>query len=216
MRSAAAIGWRAMWDLGMTRPDRHADKDRAPAELDSAGDLEPIDDRRLVAAFLGGRREAFDVIVRRHRQNVYLLCFRFLGNHEDAADMAQEVFIRAFKGLAKFKNESSLGTWLYRVSVNACLNRVSVRQPETESVDAAPRVDWRAADPLTEAMRKETAGLVRRAIRRLPPKQRATVVLRIYQELTHEQIAEVLGTSVGAAKANLFHALGNLRRLMQS
>jgi RNA polymerase sigma-70 factor (ECF subfamily) len=206
--SAALLGWKAEWDVTMTRPESQA------RERSSAADLDEADDRALVAAFLGGRREAFDAIVNRHRRNVYLLCYRFLGNHEDASDMAQDVFVRAFKGLVKFKNEASLGTWLYRVSVNACLNRVAVRVPDTEPVDSAPRVDARAVDPLNEVMRLETTQAVRRAIRKLPPKQRATLVLRVYQELSHEEIARVLGTSVGAAKANLFHALGNLKRLM--
>jgi RNA polymerase sigma-70 factor (ECF subfamily) len=197
-----------MWDVTMTQPDRRPPAAQAVATPDED------DDRALVASFLAGRREAFDAIVGRHQRNVYLVCYRFLGNHEDAADMAQEVFVRAFRGLAKFKNESSLSTWLYRVSVNACLNRVAVRRPETERVDGAPRVDARAVNPLDEVVRKETAASVRRAIQRLPPKQRATLVLRVYQELSHEQIAHVLGTSVGAAKANLFHALGNLRRLL--
>jgi RNA polymerase sigma-70 factor (ECF subfamily) len=71
-------------------------------------------------------------------------------------------------------------------------------------------------DALTAVTRLETAGAVRRAIGQLPPKQRATVVLRIYQELSHEEIARILGSSVGAAKANFFHAVGNLRKLMKS
>ena len=71
-------------------------------------DLAGIDDRALIAAFLAGRREAFDVIVERHRRAVYQLCYRFVGNHEDASDLAQDVFVRAFKGLGKFKGDSSL------------------------------------------------------------------------------------------------------------
>jgi len=74
----------------MTRPDRQA-------KADAAADLAEADDRTLVDAFLGGRREAFDVIVRRYQRHVYQLCFRFVHNHEDAADLAQDVFVRAFK-----------------------------------------------------------------------------------------------------------------------
>jgi len=181
-----------------------------------ADDLAGADDRALVAAFLAGRREAFDLIVERHRRAVYQLCYRFVGNHEDASDLAQDVFVRAFKGLTKFKGDSSLSTWLYRVGVNTCLNRVSVKRPTTESIDAAPRIDDRAVDPLDLVMRDERAVVVRRAIERLPPKQRATLVLRVYQELSHEEIARVLGSSVGAVKANFFHALGNLKRLLHS
>jgi RNA polymerase sigma-70 factor (ECF subfamily) len=93
---------------------------------------------------------------------------------------------------------------------------VAVKRPLTESIDAAPRIDERADNPLDLVMRDERAVVVRRAIEQLPPKQRATLVLRVYQEMSHEEIANVLGSSVGAVKANFFHALGNLKRLLQS
>lgn len=208
--SAVAIGWKPVWDVRMREPDAPADSPASTADLASA------DDRALVAAFLAGRREAFDVIVERHRRVVYQLCYRFVGNHEDAADLAQDVFVRAFKGLGSFKGNSSFTTWMYRIGVNTCLNRVAVKRPVTESIDVAPRIDDRAVDPLHAVMRDERAAVVRRAIEKLPPKQRATLVLRVYQELSHEEIARVLGSSVGAVKANFFHALGNLKRLLQS
>ena len=75
---------------------------------------------------LSGRTAgAFDVIVERHRRSVYQLCYRFVGNHEDASDLSQDVFLRAYRGLGKFRGGSSLSTWLYRIGVNLCLNRVS-------------------------------------------------------------------------------------------
>ena len=156
------------------------------------------------------------MIVERHRRNVYQLCYRFVGNHEDASDLAQDVFVRAFKGLRNFKGDASLGTWLYRVGVNACLNRVALKRPQTEPIEAVQRADDREEDPLERVMRGERAVVVRAAIQKLPPRQRATLMLRVYQELPHEQIAQILGSSVGAVKANLFHALGNLKRILQS
>lgn len=207
--SAVAVTWRLAWDVRMT--EREAQDDA----VSPAPALEHADDRTLVAEFLAGRREAFDVIVERHRRIVYQVCYRFMGNHEDASDLAQDVFVRAFKGLRHFKGDSSLGTWLYRVGVNACLNRVSVKRPETEPIDPSQHVDTRAADPLETIVRGERAAVVRAAIQKLPPKQRATLILRVYQELTHEEIANILGSSVGAVKANFFHALGNLKRLLQ-
>jgi len=200
-------------DGHMRRSDQHA---AAVPVGGPVGDLDRADDRALVDAFQGGCREAFDLIVERHRRTVYQLCFRFVGNHEDAADLAQDVFVRAFKGLAAFKGESSIRTWLYRVSVNVSLNRVTSRRPVTEPIDAVERVDVHAVNPLDAVERDEQVVRVRQAIRRLPPKQRATLVLRVYQDLSYEEIATVLGGSVGAVKANFFHALGNLRRLVQS
>ena len=150
----------------------------------------------------------------RHRRSVYLLCYRFVGNHEDASDLSQDVFVRAYKGLQRFRGQSSLGTWIYRIGVNVCLNRVSAKRPATEPIDARPHLDQRAVDPAAELLKGERASQVREAISQLPRKQRATVILRVYHELSHEEIAGILGSSVGAVKANFFHALGNLKRLL--
>ncbi len=208
---ALTVGWATKrTHTGMTSAD-------VPVSVKAAiDDPASADDRSLVAAFLLGHREAFDEIVRRHQRQVYQVCRRFVGNHEDAADLTQDVFVRAFKGLPRFKGDAALGTWLYRVAVNASLNRVAVKRPETEPIDARPRIDTRAHDPLDRVMRGERAVAVRAAIRKLPRKQQAALVLRTYQELTHEEIAAIVGSSVGAVKANVFHALANLRRLLQS
>jgi RNA polymerase sigma-70 factor (ECF subfamily) len=173
------------------------------------------DDAALVEGALGGARSAFDVIVERHRRDVYLLCYRYLGTHEDAADLAQDTFVRAYKGLKGFKGQSSLATWLYRIAVNVCLNRLSLKTPRTEPLESDRHVDA-GAEPADESLlRRERAAEVRAAIQRLPPKQRATLILRIYHELPHDRIASILGSSVGAAKANLFHALANLKKQLQ-
>ncbi len=177
--------------------------------------LDGLDDAELVRLSLEGRREAFDIIVERHRRAVYQLCYRFVANHEDASDLAQDVFVRAYRGLRGFKGQSALGTWLYRIGVNVCLNRVSVRVPKMEPFEAVERVDTRVESAERTLQRAETAAEVRAAIARLPRKQRATLILRAYHELPHEDIAKILGSSVGAVKANFFHALANLKKLLQ-
>ena len=206
--ATAAIDWRPApaWKLRMTPPERGA--------AAAASALATVDDRGLVEAFRAGRHDAFDVIVERHRRAVYQLCFRFVHNHEDAADLAQDVFVRAFRGLGSFKQDSALATWLYRIGVNVCLNRVAVKRPQTEPIDVSQHVDTSEPDPLQQVVRAERAAEVRAAIALLPPKQRAALILRVYQELSHEEIATVLGSSVGAVKANFFHALGNLRKAL--
>jgi RNA polymerase sigma-70 factor (ECF subfamily) len=176
-------------------------------------------DADLVAASLGGDREAFDVIVERHRRQVYQLCYRFAGTHEDASDLAQDVFVRAFRSLKTFKGQASLGTWLYRIAVNVSLNHVSARKPRAVSVESLVSGDDRRTmsaeeSPSDAVLRGERAGQVRAAIAKLPKKQRATLILRVYHELPHEQIAGILGSSVGAVKANFFHAVNNLKKLL--
>ena len=175
-------------------------------------------DAELVQACLAGRREAFDTIVERHQRRVYQLCYRFAGNHEDANDLAQDVFIRAYRGLKTFKGQASLGTWLYRIGVNVCLTKVGSK-PRSEALEPLlSSNDERVAsqeETATDALlRGERAAQVRAAIARLPRKQRATLVLRVYHDLPHAQIAGILGSSVGAVKANFFHALNNLKKLL--
>lgn len=179
-------------------------------------DLADADDSVLAAAFTAGHAGAFDVIVRRHQQQVYRICYRFMQNHEDAAELAQDTFVRAHRGLARFNGNAALKTWLHRIAVNTCLNRLERKRPETEPLDARPRIDTRTEHPDVALARAEDAARVRRAIRQLPPKQRAALVLRTYRELTHEEVAAILGSSVGAVKANVFHALANLRKILSS
>lgn len=176
--------------------------------------LTELDEQQLVEACLAGRDGAFDVVVERHRRPVYQLCYRFVGNHEDASDLSQEVFLRAYRGLKNFRGGSSLATWLYRIGVNVCLNKVAVKKPVTEDIDVRQHVDTVHESQQDRVLREERAVKVRAAIAQLPPKQRATLVLRMYQELSHEEIAKVLDSSVGAVKANFFHALGNLKKIL--
>ncbi len=179
--------------------------------------LEDLGERELVEACRAGRPGAFDLIVERHRRAVYLLCYRFVGSHEDASDLSQDVFLRAFRGLRSFRGQSTLATWLYRIGVNVCLNRVSAKDTLrrlTTPIEAQQFVDVRAELPSDLMLRNERNARVRAAIARLPRKQRATLILRTYHEMSHQEIADVLGSSVGAVKANFFHALGSLKKLL--
>jgi len=170
------------------------------------------DERDAVAASRRGDREAFDGLVERYQRDVYRLCFRYLDDSQDAHDVAQETFLRAYRSIGSFRGDSAFSTWLYRIAVNACLNFRSRRHAANEALpedlsDGAPG----AAERIE---REELSQRVRRAVRRLPERQRATLILKVYHELTHEQVARILGSSVGTVKANLFHALANLKRLL--
>ncbi len=173
-----------------------------------------LDDAALAQVCANGVRDAFDVLVERYRRQVYQLCYRYAGNHEDAADLAQEVFLRAYRGLGRFKGRSALGTWLYRIAVNVCLSRAATRSRQAEPLDEALAAAG-GGDPVESVMDAERARRLRRAIAALPRRQRAVLILRAYQELPHREIARVLGSSVGAVKANFFHALRNLRKALE-
>jgi RNA polymerase sigma-70 factor (ECF subfamily) len=160
-----------------------------------------------------GEREAFDRLVLRYQRDVYRLCYRYVNSHEDANDLAQEVFLKAWRAIGRFRGDSAFSTWLYRIAVNACLNFRALKRPLTQELPET------LADPVPGAAdrveRDDEARRVRAAVSRLPERQRATLILKLYHELTHEEVAEILGSTVGTVKANLFHALGNLRRLME-
>jgi RNA polymerase sigma-70 factor (ECF subfamily) len=178
-----------------------------------------MDDAALVAASVAGEREAFDVIVERHRRAVYQVCYRFVNNHEDASDLAQDAFVRAWRGLKNFKGQAALSTWLYRIAVNVCLNRVSSKAAKTatEAIESVDQFEDVRIEGAQHAMiREERAAVVRTAIAGLPAKQRATLIMRTYHDMSHQQIADVLGSSVGAVKANFFHALANLKKTLGS
>lgn len=196
---------RAEWTVRVADP-------RPDAPVETAV-FASMDDAALVALSAAGGREAFDVIVERHRRTVYQVCYRFVNNHEDASDLAQEAFVRAWRGVKNFQGQSALSTWLYRITVNLCLNRLSLKTPKTEPIDSTLGfADTRSDDPQTQLLREERGAIVRRAIATLPRKQRATLILRAYHEMPHQQIADILGSSVGAVKANFFHALANLKK----
>ena len=177
-------------------------------------DPQAVSDEELVRACVAGDRAAFDVLVARHQRQVYRLCYRFVGNHEDAAELAQDAFVRAYRALRKFEQTAKFTTWLHRISVNVCLNRLALKTPKHAPLknDDAMLAPGESAD--AAVLREERAAKVRAAITRLPAKQRATLILRAYHEMPHDEIARILGNSVGAVKANFHHALANLKKLL--
>lgn len=191
------------------------DATTAPWSL-AASPAPALTDEALVEASLAGATEAFDELVTRHRRAVYHVCYRFVNNHEDAADLTQDTFVRAWKALASFRRQSRFSTWVHRIAVNVSLNRVSLKTPRSEAVDFDTMADTREPAPGHSLMVAERRALVRAAVAALPPRQRAALILRTYHDLSHQQVATIVGTSVGAVKANVFHALANLRKQLES
>ena len=200
--------------MGSAADARWRDMLSGPPDLVTAGATRYGTDAELVRGCVAGSPGAFDLLVQLHQRAVYRLCYRFMGTHEDAADLSQEVFLRAHRGLASFRGQSSLTTWLYRIGVNLCLNRVGQKRPITEPLLDDVATDPHAEDPGDRLDQHARQQRLRHAVARLPPRQRAVVILRVYHELSHQEIATIVGSSVGAVKANFFHAMGNLRRLI--
>jgi RNA polymerase sigma factor (sigma-70 family) len=166
-------------------------------------------DEELVDIYQKGNEGAFNELVLRYQEKVYWVARRFSNDHDNADDITQEVFCKVYEGLKDFRGESSLFTWLYRVTVNVSLNYLRrLRVREFFSLDDLLELagdEAEAPDRVFE--RQEQKTLIAEAIATLPVKQRAVFVLRYYEEIPYEEIAKILGTTVGGLKANYFHAV---------
>ncbi len=178
--------------------------------------MTPINESDLIERFKKGDPSAFEAIVLRHQDRIYNLCRYMLQDPEDARDAAQDVFLKAYRGLKDFRPESSLYTWLYRIAVNTCLDyrRKSRREafrnePLTEDLPS----DERSPHQLYES--GEIPESIQLALQKLPEKLRAAIVLREIEELSYEEIAEVLHTSVGTVKSRISRAREQLRHLLK-
>lgn len=183
---------------------------------DDARDAARLEERAAIEACLSGDASAFDALVVRHQKSIQRVCYRFTGNTEDAADLTQEVFVKAYRSLPKFRGTSAFSTWLYRIAVNACLSFKASRKNRAEEWDEDHDIvagGPSAEESLDSALNAET---LRAALDNLPEKQRVTVIMKVLEERTHAEVAEILGSNVGTVKANLFFAIRNLRKQLAS
>ncbi len=171
-------------------------------------------DNELIDRFTAGDREAFNVLVQKHQKPLYALVYRMVSNHDDAADLLQKTFIKAFSGLSGFERRSSFKTWLYQIAINLAKNtyrdRAKVQHVSIEDVVIAK--DPRTLDAL---IRKEHHHLLLQAVGSLPEKQRMTLTLRVQNGLKFEEIATVMECSLGTAKANYHHAVQKMKAMLK-
>jgi RNA polymerase sigma-70 factor, ECF subfamily len=197
----------------LVEPD-HEDKLSMDHSLTASGTMisqESDADSQLVERYLGGDMTAFDELMIRYERQIYRVCYRFVDNREDAMDLAQEVFIKAFEHLPTFRKESSLKTWLYRIAINHCINHKKKNVREFVEVNEfTGSVPSSAQAQMEEQERRDH---FRRMITHLPPKQKAILELRINEQLSYEEIARMSGRSISTIKASVFFALEKLRKL---
>ena len=174
----------------------------------------PLEVAELVTAARGGDREAFDELVRATYADTYTLALRLTGNEEDARDVVQDAYIRAYRGLDRFRGDAQFSTWMYRITANCANTHLGKRVKHRHDVldDAAPVADERpAVDPQLQADATALRHRLTVALEALPPKLRQVVVLRDIYDLPHEAIASELGISETAAKVRLHRARKKLR-----
>lgn len=181
--------------------------------LSSAPVVSDDPDRELAERFQNGDRSAFDQIVRRHQKGMWHLVRRYLKRDADASDVTQLAFVRAFRGLASFRGAASVRSWLYRIAINCALSWLRDHRHEepTEIAD----------DALTDAnpaparlLGGEQGRELRAAIEQLPPKQRLVIELRVFDDLSFKEVAELADCTENTAKVNFHYAVKRLRDIL--
>jgi RNA polymerase sigma-70 factor (ECF subfamily) len=173
------------------------------------------DEQQLISRAREGSQEAFRVLVERHMKHAYNVAFGFVGNHEDAAEVAQEAFCRAHRALSSFREEAGFGTWIHRIVMNLAMNRVKRNRARAErEVDTDHPVAQGAAGP--ENVREEDLREhIERALHELPTLQRAVVILRHMDGLSTKQVSRILRCSEGTVKTHLFRGLKKMREKLE-
>jgi RNA polymerase sigma-70 factor (ECF subfamily) len=168
------------------------------------------DDRCRIVQSQKGDHGAFEELIKDHRRMIHPLCYRMSGSLADAEDLAQETFIHAYQHLDGFRAEAHLSSWLYRIAVNQCLNW----QKRKQRVDQLHR-EWSEQGQEPSGADAGQAQQIQEALLKLPPKQRAAVILTTYDGLTHAEAAAALGCSETTVSWRLFAARGKLKRLLK-
>jgi len=184
--------------------------------------MTPKQERRLVKRLKARDERAFREFVTEHQQLVFNLVYRFLGNREEAEDVSQEVFVTVFKSIDRFRAESRLSTWIYRISVNHAKNRLKYLQrrktDRRQSLDSTSETELQPADrtmnagPESIAIGRQTERLIQNALKALDDDQRLVIILRDVEHLTYEEIGEITGLNMGTVKSRLHRARAALRK----
>ena len=177
-----------------------------------------LSEAAAVERVLGGDSEAFRLLVDRHSRRLFRLAYRMTGNQQDADDVVQETFLRAYKQLGHFASRSSFGTWLHRIAVNCALDLIDSRKrrdAKVESTDDLSHIATTAASPdrvvLSAQMQREMAA----ALTAMSGNERTAFVLRHFEGMPLEEIGQILGTRLNATKNTVFRAVKKLRQQLQ-
>ena len=175
---------------------------------------EGIGDAECVRRVQQGDTNSFEVLVRRHQKAIFNLGYRLLGNYDEAAEVAQEVFLSAFKSIHQFRGDASFSTWLYRIGLNhASTRRKSLNSTQQHNIplDGTEVIADGAVDPAKNFEHKEIQHRVQQALNSLDPEDARIILLRDLQDVPYEDVAEILDIPVGTVKSRLHRARQALR-----
>ena len=178
-------------------------------------------DEELVARSVGGDLDSFNQLVRRWERPIYALAYRVIGREEEARDVCQEAFLRAFRSLGGFKGHAKFSSWLYRITLNLCRDWIRRERrapfvPTPEGVDLVELAGEQGAESIEDVVTRNDLGRrVGRAMKKLPEEQRTAIILKEYQGLTFQEIADLLNCPVSTIKTRLYQGLHVLRRELE-
>jgi RNA polymerase sigma-70 factor (ECF subfamily) len=180
---------------------------------------QPSDDELIVKAQEGDLR-SFDLLVKRYQRKVYFLAYRMVKGHDAADDIAQETFINAYSAIKSFKIGYSFYTWLYRICMNLSINYLKrqkfvISESQFEEETSPLEREAPGADPSNHLALKELEDKIEKAIDTLPPKFKAVLVLRVYEDLSYEEIAKTLRISMGTVMSRLFRARERMQEMLK-
>lgn len=184
-----------------------------------------VEERALVELAQNGDRTAFRDLVQRHQRNVYFLALDLVGNRQEAEDLVQEVFIRAYKALPKFRKEAKFGSWLYRITANCCIDSrrknhrkftsLEARVDEGQSLGEQLADEGAEKNPERRMTSKMIQHHIEKALNRLSPRERVVFVMRHYNDLPLKEIAAILNIAEGTVKSLLFRAIRRLQKELE-
>ena len=178
-----------------------------------------MDEEKLIKRAVKGDAAAFNELLGQHEKRMYAVCLRMCGNHEDAQDCLQEAMLRVYRAISGFKGQSSFSTWLYRVTMNACLDELRKRKnkPST-SLDGMLDAGWSPADerdtPEKHVLSAEKRTVIQQTIAELPEDMRSAIVLRDIEGCSYEEIAQALDANVGTIKSRISRGRERLRAVL--
>jgi RNA polymerase sigma-70 factor, ECF subfamily len=177
-------------------------------------------DQELVNLALQGDERAFEKLVEKYKKRVYYLAYRMTRDHDSADELAQESFVKAYQALRNFKTGYNFYTWIYRICVNLSINFLK-REKYTISADLLREKDLlpehgTEIDQLERMIASEQAGLIKRTLDSLPPEQKLAFVLKTYENMSYEQMGEVMQCSIGTVMSRLFRARQKLRNALRA
>ena len=176
----------------------------------------PADEADWARAAADGDKAAFSRLVEKHKQSVHGLCFRMLGAGEEARDAAQETFVRAYRGFDSLREETRLSTWLFAIAKNVARESLRTRRRDAGNVEidgeSAFELHDHARTPAGQLLDKELSGVIQKALMRLDEDKRLVFTLKVLQQRSYEEIAEITGFSVGKLKTDLHRARAEMRR----